>query len=326
MAYLSRLSKQYISDRVAWTIITALTIVYIIPYMLTGAELLNLPAYSPLGFIPLITAAYLRERKGSTIVWGAIEFVTLLFCFRSYGLHWPSILIINFTIGNGIALVVGQSIGYFFSINRRLAKANALIRQQALTDNLTGLPNHRSLIEQLNSTWEQAERTSSPFSLLFFDGDRFKLVNDTYGHGIGDAVLRELGERARSVLRATDTLGRVGGEEFVLVLPGTEQAEACQVAERLRVALCSSPLVTEHVSGGLLVTVSIGVASYPQDAKSSNQLLHQADEAMYWAKRLGRNQVRTASEIAQFAHTLPAQVLEEFRDTTFPPPQIPVAS
>ncbi|HVB59757.1 MAG TPA: diguanylate cyclase [Ktedonobacteraceae bacterium] len=180
--------------------------------------------------------------------------------------------------------------------NGALEQANARLEQLSTTDMLTNLPNHRALQMLLAQEGERARRFDRPLSVLFFDGDRFKRVNDSYGHAIGDIVLRELGERTRSVLRAGDTVGRFGGEEFLVLLPETGEQEARDVAERLRSAVTASPLATSGVAGGIAVTVSIGVASYPADGDTMSDVQEQADQAMYWAKRLGRNQVRTATE------------------------------
>ena len=180
-----------------------------------------------------------------------------------------------------------------------LNEANARLSTLASTDMLTNLPNHRALQTLLKQECERARRFGRPLSLLFFDGDRFKQVNDTYGHSVGDVVLRELGERTRSVLRAGDTVGRFGGEEFLVLLPETDAQEAKVVAERLRSAVAASPVAPHEVAGGIAVTVSIGVASYPINGATANELHEQADQAMYWSKRLGRNQVRTATEAAR---------------------------
>ncbi|MBV9230637.1 MAG: diguanylate cyclase [Chloroflexi bacterium] len=177
-----------------------------------------------------------------------------------------------------------------------LKEANARLSTLATTDMLTNLPNHRALQTLLEQEFERSRRFAHALSVLFFDGDRFKQVNDTYGHAIGDVVLRELGERARSVLRAGDTVGRFGGEEFLVLLPETGEQEAKAVAERLRSAVATLPLARSEVEGGIPVTVSIGVASYPIDGTTASEVCEQADQAMYWAKRLGRNQVRTATE------------------------------
>ncbi len=180
-----------------------------------------------------------------------------------------------------------------------LNQANARLATLATTDTVTNLPNHRALQAILEQECERARRFGYPLSLLFFDGDRFKRVNDTYGHATGDVVLRELGERARSGLRAGDTVGRFGGEEFLVLLPETDGQDARGVAERLRSAIAALPLAKQEVEGGIAVTVSIGVASYPTDGATANEVREQADQAMYWAKRLGRNQVRTAAEAAR---------------------------
>ncbi|MBA2362962.1 MAG: diguanylate cyclase [Chloroflexia bacterium] len=175
------------------------------------------------------------------------------------------------------------------------AHAHVLLTREATTDALTGLRNHRGLIERMDSEIERAERFGHALSLLYFDIDRFKDINDTYGHEVGDAVLQQITRLALSVLRSIDTLGRYGGEEFVVLLPETDADAALQSAERLRQA------VTDHAFAvdleiELQTTVSIGVATYPADGASRRTLLRSADGALYRAKRLGRNQVRTAIE------------------------------
>ncbi len=185
-------------------------------------------------------------------------------------------------------------------VHSDLETAHELIQKQALTDVLTGLPNHRAVVEQLEKELDRARRYERSFSLLFFDADRFKYVNDTYGHGAGDAVLCQIGERAGSILRGGDTLGRFGGEEFVLLLPETDAEEALVVAERVRATIANEPMLLEEVSS-LHATVSVGVATYPTDGYREQELLQQADQAMYIAKRLGRNQVRTALEAVRMS-------------------------
>ncbi len=190
-----------------------------------------------------------------------------------------------------------------------LEVAHATIQKQALTDALTGLPNHRAVMDQFSKEIERAYRYDHPLSVLFFDADRFKKVNDTYGHAAGDVVLRQIGERTGNVLREGDTLGRFGGEEFVILLPEADAREAGIIAERIRVSVANGPVATSEVEGGILMTVSIGLSTLLVDGTSEQELLTHADEAMYVAKQLGRNQVRTSEEARQIGKDVELMVL-----------------
>ena len=165
-------------------------------------------------------------------------------------------------------------------------------RLQALasTDELTGLPNRRSLLASLQELTEAARRDQQPLSVLMIDVDHFKHVNDSFGHEVGDAVLRHLARTLMGGLREQDRLGRIGGEEFVVLLPGTAAATAIKLAERLRAAVQAFPLA--RTEGDIPVTVSIGVTACAGGQRSPTQLLAEADEALYEAKHAGRNNVR----------------------------------
>jgi diguanylate cyclase (GGDEF)-like protein/putative nucleotidyltransferase with HDIG domain len=180
--------------------------------------------------------------------------------------------------------------------NQALAEANTRLEMLATKDPLTELPNHRALLECLEKEIGRARRYGHHLSLLFFDVDHFKRVNDTHGHSVGDAVLQELGRRVRDSLRGGDTIGRYGGEEFIVLLPETDAIQACELAERMRVAIAAHPLALGLVEGGINLTISIGVATFPNDGQVGSEVVDKADQAMYWAKRLGRNQLRTALE------------------------------
>lgn len=180
--------------------------------------------------------------------------------------------------------------------NQALAEANTRLETLATKDPLTELPNHRALLECLEKEFDRARRYGHPVSILFFDGDHFKRVNDTHGHSVGDVVLQELGRRVRESLRGGDTIGRYGGEEFMVLLPETDITQACEVAERMRVAVAAHPLALGRVEEGINLTISIGAATFPTDGQTANEVVDKADQAMYWAKRLGRNQLRTALE------------------------------
>ncbi len=191
----------------------------------------------------------------------------------------------------------------------QLETTHDTIQKQALTDGLTNLPNHRAIMSQLEKELNRARRYGRSFSLLFFDADRFKRVNDTYGHAAGDAVLRQIGEQASNVLREGDTLGRFGGEEFIILLLEANAHEASVVAERVRAIIASEPVAKAEVADGLSITVSIGLSTFPDDGNTGQELLSQADEAMYMAKRLGRNQVRTAEEVRHMSTDLELMAL-----------------
>ncbi len=180
-------------------------------------------------------------------------------------------------------------------INAALQAANARLEALAVTDPLTGLPNHRALVAALDAAVARARRTEEPCALLFLDIDHFKSVNDTYGHPVGDAVLREFAACARAALRQEDALGRWGGEEFLALLPGADLAEALAVGERVRAAVAEHPLAA---GSGLYMTCSIGAAASFMSEKNTGRdaLVEAADQALYAAKRLGRNQVRGADD------------------------------
>ncbi len=163
----------------------------------------------------------------------------------------------------------------------------------AVTDPLTGLPNHRALVTALEQELERAQRYHHPCAVLFVDLDHFKALNDGYGHAAGDAALRELGVVVRSCLRNIDIIGRWGGEEFLALLPETNEEAALKTAERIRSAIAAHIF---SAGGGMHLTSSLGVAVYPNHALDRSALVAAADLAMYVAKKLGRNQTRSASD------------------------------
>ncbi len=174
---------------------------------------------------------------------------------------------------------------------RELSEANARLERLAVTDGLTGMFNHRRFHEVLQAELLRALRHKRPMGVLMVDVDFFKKVNDTLGHPAGDELLRRLAEVLSRDLRQTDLIARYGGEEFAVVLPETTKAEAIQVAERMRGAVEAKLNGTEQWKQ--TITVSIGVATFPEDGTTGEALLEAADQAMYLAKRSGRNRVMT---------------------------------
>jgi len=166
-------------------------------------------------------------------------------------------------------------------------------------DHLTGAPSRRAFFAAAERERARAARSGAPLSLLLFDVDHFKLVNDTHGHAVGDRVLVEIVERAGAVLRGQDTCGRLGGEEFAALLPDSGSGTALQAAERLRAALQRSPRDPREAGhpsrdgSGVGYTVSIGVATL-EPGETIASLLSRADLALYAAKSAGRNRVMAA--------------------------------
>ncbi len=176
-------------------------------------------------------------------------------------------------------------------LTAKLAEANTELQRLASTDALTGLPNKRSLEAQISRDLARADRDKTWLSLVMVDVDHFKKFNDTYGHATGDLVLQAVGKALSRHLRAGDLAGRYGGEEFVVVLPGSNMIGARIAAERIRKALESMVVDSEH--GPLKVTASFGGAAVcgPGCARTRDQVFASADAALYEAKRSGRNRV-----------------------------------
>lgn len=170
--------------------------------------------------------------------------------------------------------------------NRELARREALIRELSLTDALTGVGNRRSLDDKLVAESERARRYGLPLTLFILDIDHFKHVNDTWGHSAGDEVLRDLGALLRSFLRQSDSAARLGGEEFVVLMPGTGLTDATGAAERL----CRELAAQVRANPPWSITASFGVATLQSD-ESGAALLARADAALYQAKTSGRNRV-----------------------------------
>ena len=177
-------------------------------------------------------------------------------------------------------------------------------REQSIRDGLTGAYNHRHFQETLQRELGRADRQSRPLSVLMLDIDDFKSINDRYGHPVGDAILeRIVGEIKSEVRGDMDLVARYGGEEFAVILPETPTEVAAEVAERIRRRIDERLFRPPEAQDVIRVTVSIGLAAYPNDASTKRELVEKADSALYRAKRGGKNAVVTTS--AGFEGTLP---------------------
>ena len=174
---------------------------------------------------------------------------------------------------------------------QQLEKANLLLNQLAIRDPLTNLYNRRHFLDLAEAEFLRSKRSGSIFSLLLMDIDHFKLVNDTYGHLTGDAIIRMVSALVLGLMRTTDTVARFGGEEYIVLLPETSVAQALQLAERIRISIASSPL---HVADKTIaVTLSVGCAQIDGE-RTLNQFMERTDKALYTAKAAGRDRVVVA--------------------------------
>ncbi|MBW0364660.1 PleD family two-component system response regulator [Ensifer adhaerens] len=179
--------------------------------------------------------------------------------------------------------------------NDRLRSSVQQTIELAVTDGLTGLHNRRYFDTHLKLLMDRAAARGRPLSICMTDIDRFKQVNDTYGHDVGDEVLREFANRIRTTVRGADLACRFGGEEFIVVMPDTSAEMAAGVAERLRTIIESLPFAIPQADGPLKVTASMGIATLRPGSDTAEALLKRADTALYQAKHEGRNRVVAAA-------------------------------
>jgi diguanylate cyclase (GGDEF)-like protein len=201
-------------------------------------------------------------------------------------------------------LRVGERI---IKIHEELVEAYKILEFEAAYDSSLRIWNRRTIMDLLSKEVGRAKRSQTPLSIFLADLDFFKRVNDSYGHLVGDEVLRRAAERMSNEVRESDHLGRYGGEEFLAVLPACTAEGAVLVAERVRQSIGNEPLVKE-----VAMTVSIGVAQL-RPGQEIHDLLHEADIAMYRAKQSGRNRVEVEK-----ASELPSAYITRASDNTFP--------
>jgi diguanylate cyclase (GGDEF)-like protein len=192
-------------------------------------------------------------------------------------------------------------------LQKELMESNRRLELLSITDGLTRLYNHRHFQDELARKFEEAQRYDRPLSLVIVDLDFFKKVNDTYGHAVGDEVLKAVSHIFQQSIRSTDLAARYGGEEFALMLPETELDDAIAFAEKLRGLVEETPIETQ--AGPVNATVSVGVSAYPRTRiKRAKELIVAADKALYRAKKNGRNQVQAErrSDTARVTRPMPA--------------------
>jgi two-component system cell cycle response regulator len=181
-------------------------------------------------------------------------------------------------------LLVGKR---FAELNRKLLETQSELRRQALTDPLTHIMNRRAIFGRLTEEMARAPRQGLPLSIGVLDIDHFKAINDRFGHAGGDVVLQVVVERALKALRAYDALGRIGGEEFLIVMPGVGPRDTEIVLERLRKAVAEKPMTAQ----GEEVTVTVSIGGAVCQGETMDELLNLADDALYRAKEQGRDRI-----------------------------------
>jgi diguanylate cyclase (GGDEF)-like protein len=223
---------------------------------------------------------------------------------REVSAHSAEMDAISHELGKGegpttdnVLAAMGRVIQANTALKGQLEEAKATIDEQAsligsqladaLTDALTGIPNRRSFDHEFQRRLAEYRRERRPFCLVMCDVDRFKRLNDTYGHVAGDEVLKEIAKRVASTVRETDLAVRYGGEEFGVLLANTSVQDATTAVERIRMAVCGRPVVWE--AEDLVVTVSLGVAECRNENETESSLIKRADEALYASKNAGRN-------------------------------------
>ena len=196
----------------------------------------------------------------------------------------------NITIAVTVPLVIAPPLGYvFISIYLQLEKVREEVHALAMTDELTRAFNRRHFLKLVENELARAKRYQHALSIIIFDIDNFKKVNDTYGHLCGDAVLQNLSLTCRTILRQCDAFARFGGEEFILLLPETEEPSALVVANKLCQLIANH--TTEYKGIQLQVTISAGVTTSSPNGDTLDDLLNRADQALYKAKKLGKNRL-----------------------------------
>lgn len=252
---------------------------------------------------------WFRRKAESVLLLNCRSFTTweqrpYLFKFKNYrpitgptGFMYQNVTLIPLTSVDGTANHVGVIIYDVTdsAVNgRELEKANCTLQELSRTDHLTKLHNRGYWEERMQEEFLRAKRTRQPCSLILFDIDYFKDVNDEYGHQAGDEVIRVTAEQVRKKVRATDIAGRYGGEEFGIVLIDTDADSARYLAERLRKAI--EALTVDYEGCDITFTISLGVAEVTEDIEHVHQWLEYADLALYHAKTSGRNCVMLFTE------------------------------
>ncbi|MEK6537574.1 MAG: sensor domain-containing diguanylate cyclase, partial [Nitrospirota bacterium] len=194
--------------------------------------------------------------------------------------------------GNDVKLLEAIALYSAVAIERSVYYQSSIdLRKISITDPLTSLLNRRYFEERISEEMERSKRHRQPFSLIILDIDDFKVLNDSYGHLCGDEILKTTTNVIRRCVRVIDIAARYGGEEFAIILPTTDKDDAGIIAERIRSEIAGTVCLIKDAGKKLSITVSLGIASFPDDASTITELINNADRALYSAKNQGKNRV-----------------------------------
>ncbi len=271
------MTSGYYVDEFRLSVVTLFfAVLLLVSFQLSGKVMVGVAMFS--------SAAY------AAMLWLALDDRWVQLSFSVEVLQWLvfTMISISFAITGGSIHRLRKNLA---DKNRELAKGLEQVREMAIRDDLTGLFNRRHLLEVLNRQKALADRKKVPFSVCYVDLDHFKQINDHYGHEWGDRVLRRFSQVVIADMRDGDYFGRLGGEEFLLILPQSNEEGALLVAERLRKRWSQEQFGQE--GGPSSVSLSVGVAAY-HDNESVDDVLNRADQGLYRAKSSGRNQSQVA--------------------------------
>ena len=215
--------------------------------------------------------------------------------------YWESVSISPIVDAKGVVthfVAVSEDITARKEAEEKIQRLNIGLEQLAMTDYLTNLYNRRYFMQRGTEEFKRARRNKQPLALLMLDIDHFKKVNDSYGHKTGDIVLQQVAAALKSSLREIDILGRIGGEEFAVLLPNTLLHDAALLAERVQQSIAGTSLEMPGASMAITITISIGVAAVANGMSGIDDMLRNADAAMYQAKHYGGNRVMQYEDVS----------------------------
>jgi len=262
------------------------------------------PVAYPMLFIALSATSMRLDHRACTVAGAvAVSAYLLLVALAFAGPGGSFTRTGAFTLGDQVARVLMlAAMGFIGTIvNLRMQKPHIL----SANDGLTGIMNRRAFEERWAGEVARARRYGRPISIAAIDIDYFKQFNDTYGHAAGDVALRSVARVIRNRIRAGDFVARLGGEEFVIALPETSSVNAVELAESVRRAVAENPITIPGSRTPVGVTISVGVASWPEHGEEVSRLLERADDRLYEAQLAGRDQVKGPTTLREAAQTVP---------------------